>query len=103
MISFEELTKVEHYQAKKDYNGFLSTMNSRLLTRFEEHLNQILPNNLWDRLNQQNGKFVAMHSISVLYVTMKSDLYTKTTPWEQNVLKWAALLHDIRKRSIPEI
>ena len=39
--------------------------------------------------------------MSTLYLTIKDPGFTKMTDYEKNILKWAALLHAISKRSSP--
>ena len=57
----------------------------------------------WIRLKQMNDTFVAIHTIMVLAVAVQDPLFANKTPAEQNALKWACLLHDIAKLSIPVI
>ena len=57
----------------------------------------------WDDLKKQNETFVARHSLLVLICVVRDPLYAQTRPELQNVLKWAALLHDIAKMSRPTI
>ena len=46
---------------------------------------------------------VAVHSILVLYLTMRDPIFEKEMNDEQrNILMWTALLHDISKRGQPE-
>lgn len=44
-----------------------------------------------------------MHTMNVLYMSTRHSLWPQYTAEEQNILKWAALFHDIKKRSVPEI
>lgn len=57
----------------------------------------------WVTLKKQNSGFVAIHSLIVLCLLVKDPLFTELNEEDQNVLKWAALLHDISKLSIPVI
>ena len=45
----------------------------------------------------------ATHTILTLWIVTKDPLFEKLSATEQNVLKWAALLHDIAKRGTPTI
>ena len=44
-----------------------------------------------------------MHTLLVLWRAVKDPLYQKMNKREKNIIKWALLLHDIRKLSIPMI
>ena len=57
----------------------------------------------WKWLKGQNEYFVCKHSLVVVYCVMIDPDFESLTPKQQNILKWAALLHDNKKRSYPEI
>ena len=58
----------------------------------------------WNTLKQQNECYVARHTFVVLLLTLLEFEETSSFPAPQkNVLKWAALLHDICKLSLPAI
>ena len=57
----------------------------------------------WEDLKQQNSGFVAVHSLLVLWQAMKDPLYKELSKSDQNIIKWATLLHDLRKLSKPMI
>jgi len=47
---------------------------------------------------------INVHSIFVLYQVLNhSDFINEFNQDEQNIVKWAALLHDVKKRSDPFI
>jgi len=52
-------------------------------------------------LKKIHDSFVAVHTILVLWRTVIDPLFSDYTTDEQNILKWAALLHDIRKLGMP--
>ena len=61
-----------------------------------------IPMNYWEVLGSYNEGFINVHTINVIYKTITDDLYLKQlSKYEQNILKWAALLHDITKRGRP--
>ena len=44
---------------------------------------------------------VCLHTINVLYCLINDRDYSSMSPEEQNILQWAALLHDINKLGPP--
>jgi hypothetical protein len=61
-----------------------------------------LPNNYWTILKGYGN--VGTHSINVLICTIRDTIYKKEIAEQhQNILKWAALLHDICKRGHPAV
>ena len=73
-----------------------------LLSRVDEELTSVL-GELWNQLKQQNQQFVCVHTMLVLWCAMEDNMYQKMD-WEQkNRIKWACLLHDLKKLSIPAI
>ena len=60
----------------------------------------------WNFLMRQNEGYVARHTIIVVALTFEDPTMNDSNyfTWkERNMLKWAALLHDISKRSVPTI
>lgn len=55
----------------------------------------------WKDLKTINDSFVAIHTILVLWRLVIDPLFPTYTKVEQNILKWGALLHDIRKLGYP--
>jgi hypothetical protein len=55
----------------------------------------------WKDLKTINDSFVAIHTILVLWRLVIDPLFPTYTKEEQNILKWGALLHDIRKLGYP--
>jgi HD superfamily phosphohydrolase YqeK len=65
-------------------------------------LEQVLPYNYWKTLFSYSDSFISIHTINVLYRVISDPLYkSQFNPQEQNIAKWAALLHDICKRGPP--
>eukprot|EP00353_Schmidingerella_taraikaensis_P013824 CAMPEP_0185570892 /NCGR_PEP_ID=MMETSP0434-20130131/3029_1 /TAXON_ID=626734 ORGANISM="Favella taraikaensis, Strain Fe Narragansett Bay" /NCGR_SAMPLE_ID=MMETSP0434 /ASSEMBLY_ACC=CAM_ASM_000379 /LENGTH=86 /DNA_ID=CAMNT_0028186111 /DNA_START=489 /DNA_END=749 /DNA_ORIENTATION=+ len=54
-------------------------------------------------MKAQSNSMVAIHSILVLWSVSKDPIFLELSPENQNVLKWACLLHDIAKRGSPTI
>ena len=57
----------------------------------------------WNQLKKQNERFVCVHTLLVLWQAMTHSLYKEMDWADQNIIKWVALLHDIRKLSTPAI
>ena len=60
-----------------------------------------IPSNYWEKLVSYEG--VRNHTIDVIICAMRGEAFDGLTKDEKNILKWAALFHDISKRGIPEI
>lgn len=59
---------------------------------------------VWLDLQQINKGFVAVHTLLVLWRALKhTPQFNKLSAEEQNMVKWACLLHDVRKLSVPII
>ena len=72
------------------------------MPEFEDELNDVLPNDCWNNLCSYNNKFIGVHTINVLYQTVRDPIYlNEFNDYEKNIMKWSALLHDICKRSLP--
>lgn len=55
----------------------------------------------WETLGSYNWGCITLHSLNVILRTIKDPLFVQLDKYEQNILKWAALLHDIVKRGDP--
>jgi len=55
----------------------------------------------WEELGQYNMGIITDHVCKVVKCTFKDPNFTKLTEEEQNIMKWAALLHDIYKKGYP--
>ena len=73
-----------------------------LLRRVDKEIENVLAQP-WTELKKQNYTFVARHTLMVLAISIHDPLYEEMTKIEQNALKWASLLHDLAKLSIPAI
>ena len=50
-----------------------------------------------------NWGHVNCHTLNVVYCIINDEDYKKCSPYYQNILKWAGLLHDLKKLSVPII
>ena len=56
----------------------------------------------WGTLLTIDDKSVCVHTLNVLYILItKDEEYKRLGRREQNILKWTALLHDMRKLGPP--
>jgi hypothetical protein len=52
----------------------------------------------WKELEKVNNGFVAAHTILVIWRALKHlEIYAQLSSEDQNIIKWACLLHDVRK------
>lgn len=53
-------------------------------------------------MKSYNWGTIAVHTINVLFRTINNHTYlTQLNEFEQNIVKWAALFHDLCKRGDP--
>jgi len=57
----------------------------------------------WADCIMEADGFVAAHSLLVLYRSMKLEEFSQLSNHEQNIVKWACLLHDVHKVQWPTI
>ena len=55
----------------------------------------------WAELRSIDQELVCVHTLGVVYCVMQDPELKKLSDWEQNIVKWAALLHDIKKQGPP--
>ena len=79
-----------------EYNKNLE-QSYELFKPLYEEISSIIP--LWNWLQYQNNGRVTIHILRMLYCVLIDPDYLKMSPRDQNILKWATLLHDIAKRS----
>lgn len=80
---------------------FTKNMKSVMLAIDEELTTQLC--DYWTNFKAQSNGMFAIHTILVLWKAVHDPMYESMTLDEQNVLKWACLLHDISKRGTPTI
>jgi response regulator RpfG family c-di-GMP phosphodiesterase len=57
----------------------------------------------WTTLNYYSKGFTAKHTLLVLWRCKQLPDFLQLTTAEQNLVLWAALLHDVRKLKMPAI
>ena len=55
----------------------------------------------WLDLEKIQDSHVCCHTLNVLYLVMRHPDFLRQSKFEQIVLKWSALLHDIKKLGPP--
>jgi hypothetical protein len=82
---------------------FYEEVEKKIHSKFIDEMLEKIPLNYWETLGKYNGGCITIHTINVMYKTITDKFYLKQlSKYEQNILKWAALLHDITKRGTPE-
>lgn len=80
---------------------FTKSMKS-VMTLIKDELTSTL-GDCWSVLESQSNGMLAVHCILSLWRATTDPMFPNLTEDEQNVLKWACLLHDIAKRGTPVI
>lgn len=57
----------------------------------------------WKELWKIQDGLVCVHTFAVLYCMISDSEFPLKTDCDQNILKWACLLHDIKKHGPPVI
>ena len=57
----------------------------------------------WETLKAQDEGWVARHTVIVLAMVVTDPIYEQVSAEEKNILKWAAMLHDLAKVQAPTI
>lgn len=82
--------------------AFYKEEEEKVHAKFKDELMQVLPEDYWAKLCTYNSGIITLHTFNVLMLCTRDDIYnTQLTAYEQNIIKWAALLHDISKRGWP--
>ena len=98
-----EISKEADKKQKFDeYKYFQKAEEERIHSLFREELVTKIPYSLWDKLGQYQNGAIRLHTINVLVCLVQSKAFKKLKRAEQNILKWAALFHDITKRGAPD-
>ena len=82
--------------------SFFKQNMSRVLQQVDAELTSVL-GVFWTNLKAQSSQLLAIHTILVLWRTYCIPAFQQMSSEEQNVLKWASLLHAIAKRGTPTI
>lgn len=78
-------------------------MFKKVVPRVEEELNDGLPLRSWQTLTGYHDGLIALHTINVVFRVICHPVFANQfSKDEQNIVKWAALLHDIAKRNEPD-
>ena len=83
-----------------NYQKFKKAVHKKVFPVVQDELLFLIPE--WQRLLDVKDAQVAMHSLIVAYLVVQDARMESLSPEHQNILKWAALLHDISKRGKPE-
>ncbi|TNV77786.1 hypothetical protein FGO68_gene5504 [Halteria grandinella] len=84
---------------KKRLYQFMGSVKQNLLPRINDEIEALLPE--WKSLRKIDEEHVCVHTLGVVYCVMQDPEFRKLNRREQNILKWSALLHDIRKQGPP--
>ena len=109
-----EITDFDHYfpvlvEACQDLNRQHGQAPEQFYDKFDDWVERVdreisgVLGEPWTQLCRQNEGYVAEHTIVVLTLVLADPLMPTFTVEERNMLKWAALLHDIAKLSTPAI
>lgn len=82
--------------------AFYTNKMKSVLDTVNEEIEGVLGDH-WTTCKAQSKGTVAIHIILVLWRATRETLFASLRPEEQNTLKWACLLHDIKKRGSPYI
>jgi hypothetical protein len=77
----------------------MGRVREEILPEINEELVEIMPE--WGDLHDIDEGLVCVHTLGVVYCVMNDSEFSKMSPREKNILKWAALLHDIKKQGPP--
>ena len=113
MLNFNTLVRLEKYQSycknplysyqqkNSKYDELNDTIREVVLPYVWDEIVGFSPE--WIKLNSMNNGQVCIHTLNVLYLVF-TNTEIKTLSFEdQNLLKWAALLHDMCKLTTPKI
>lgn len=90
---------IKNKKRGKYYQKYLVDVQKKIFPLVNDEMISKVPQ--WSKLLIINEGHVCTHSLNVLYLTMNDVEYLKLPENEQNILKWAALLHDIAKLGPP--
>jgi len=90
----DELSDGTRHYFTKNMKGVMLAIDEELTAKLGSY---------WTNFKSQSKGMFAIHTILVLWKAINDPMYESMTLDEQNVLKWACLLHDISKRGTPTI
>eukprot|EP00347_Sterkiella_histriomuscorum_P015794 403355658 len=83
----------------KRYFAWYKQVQENVLTQIYEEICLVIPE--WKDLTEIDNNIVCVHTMNVLYLTVNDDRFKNLSSQEQNIMKWAVLLHDVRKLGPP--
>ncbi|CDW87177.1 UNKNOWN [Stylonychia lemnae] len=111
--SFAELSKLKEIQqfcsdsknSKKQRNKMFYEHEENVKTNIYPAINKEISIYIpeWSELMEVNNGHVNCHTLNVIYCISQDKEYQALDNFNQNVLKWAGLLHDLKKLSYPFI
>ena len=102
MSQYQDIIGISKFDTSVTPKHFYESCHKNLMPFVNQELEKNLPFNSWRTLcGFENGN-VAVHTLNVVYRHITNSIYVEQCDDEdQNILKWAALLHDICKRGPP--
>ena len=101
-LFFEKIKEIPTFieEIKKEYNPATShdlypLINERIFEPCKEELKKVMGDSLDDLLECGNLTF---HTILVVYLSFADERFNNLSKFNQNILLWSALFHDIAKR-----
>lgn len=86
-------------ERRKTYFKFLDTIKSHILPKINDEIIKTIPE--WKKLLTINSQFVCVHTLNVLYLVTINEEVMQMSKYDQNIMAWAALMHDICKLGPP--
>ena len=103
MNNFYEMVNWEETMKAEDPDDVLYDVEMiKMVNRLDEEITTTI-GDIWQELKTQNEAFVCVHTLLVLAMHVQDPIFKAMTPEEQNMMKWAALCHDLAKKSTPTI
>eukprot|EP00347_Sterkiella_histriomuscorum_P012199 403369515 len=100
----EYCSNIEHSKKskKRACTEYEDNLKHKIFPLINEEIEKFLPD--WRDLLQINDQHINCHTINVFYCLINDQDYRlNCSSFERNVLKWAALMHDLKKLSHPFI
>ena len=93
IMSNNEIDKRETFYEVEMYK-MMDRLDEEIIAGIGQH---------WLTLKAQDETWVARHTLIVMALVVTDPIFPELTAEEQNILKWAALLHDLGKVQQPTI
>ena len=98
----EQLKDASEVEMNIGTRSFFLLNMSEFMKDVDEELENVL-GAYWSNLRGQSNDQFAIHSVLVLWRAVREPLFSELSHDDQNILKWACLLHDIAKRGTPAV